>query len=198
MLVEHARRLGWPMTPAAPRAIPPFYRHSDHSMPKAGTAPVDDRVPPLLVPRSRSNLQHRPDGTRSTLGSATAVFAQLAQWTSRRHTRSPGEAGGGRSDLCHHNDETDSVNRRAGIGDNSIEPPAHLITGHSDLFQFSTVWLTSRDEQLTADLQEWKSQFGDDGEGAKRPRGCHIERFSCRPAAVVLESRMHHRQVGEA
>jgi hypothetical protein len=157
VLVEHARRLGWPMTPASPRAIPPFYRHSDHSMPKAGTAPVNDRVPPLLVPRSRSNLQHRPDGTPFVLGSAPAVLAQLAQWTSRRHTRSPGEAGGGRSDLCHDNDETDPVNRRAGVGDNSIEPPADLIAGHSDLFQFIGIWLTSRDEQLTADLQERKS-----------------------------------------
>jgi len=135
---------------------------------------------------------------RSILRSATAVLAQLAQGTSRRHTRSPGEAGGGRSDLCHDNDETDSVNRRAGIGDNSIEPPAHLITGHSYLFQFIGVWLTSRDEQLTADLQERKSQLGDDGEGAKRPSRCHIERFACRPAAVVLEPCMDHRQVGEA
>jgi hypothetical protein len=49
VLAEHARRLGWLLTPASPRAIPPFYRHSDHSMPKAGTVPVDDQVPPLLV-----------------------------------------------------------------------------------------------------------------------------------------------------
>jgi hypothetical protein len=29
--------------------MPPFYRHSDHSMPKAGTVPVVDRAPLLLV-----------------------------------------------------------------------------------------------------------------------------------------------------
>ena len=53
VLVEHARRLDWPMTPASPRAIPPFYRHSDHSMPKSwnsagqrpGTAPACSSIP---------------------------------------------------------------------------------------------------------------------------------------------------------
>jgi hypothetical protein len=53
VLAEHARRLGWLMTPASPRAIPPFYRHSDHSMPtswngtgqRSGTAPAYSSIP---------------------------------------------------------------------------------------------------------------------------------------------------------
>jgi hypothetical protein len=38
-----------PKTQACPRAVRSPYRHSDHSMPKAKTAPVDDRALPLLV-----------------------------------------------------------------------------------------------------------------------------------------------------
>jgi hypothetical protein len=37
------------MTPTRPRAEPSPYRHSNHRMPKAKTAPVKDRMPPLLV-----------------------------------------------------------------------------------------------------------------------------------------------------
>jgi hypothetical protein len=49
-LVDLARKPGQRLqTPACPRAVPSPYRHSDHSMPKAKTAPVDDRALPLLV-----------------------------------------------------------------------------------------------------------------------------------------------------
>jgi hypothetical protein len=45
-----AHRSSWlVMTPTRPRAEPSPYRHSDHRMPKAKTAPVEDRTPPLLV-----------------------------------------------------------------------------------------------------------------------------------------------------
>ena len=145
------------MTPASPRAMPPFYRHSDHSMPKPEQRRSTTGYRPSLFLDPAATYNTVLTAPRSILGSATAVLVQLAQWTSRRHTRSPGEAGGGRSDLCHDNDETDLVNRRAGVGDNSIEPPADLLAGHSDLFKFIGTWLTSRDEQLTADLQERKS-----------------------------------------
>jgi hypothetical protein len=47
------------LSPGDTAALPPLRPQQ----PKAGTAPVNDQVLPLLVPRSRSNLQHRPDGT---------------------------------------------------------------------------------------------------------------------------------------
>jgi len=50
MLVDHARQPGQRLkTQACPRAVRWPDRHSDHSMPKAKTAPVDDRALPLLV-----------------------------------------------------------------------------------------------------------------------------------------------------
>jgi hypothetical protein len=68
---------------------------------------------PRPRPRPRSNLQHHPDGLRrpSQWRQAVRCPASLAERSSRRHTRSPGEAGGGHSDLCHDNDEPDAVNR---------------------------------------------------------------------------------------
>jgi hypothetical protein len=47
------------LSPGHAAVLPPL--RPQHA--EAGTAPVNDRVPPLLVPRSSSNLQHRPDGT---------------------------------------------------------------------------------------------------------------------------------------
>ena len=50
MLVDHARQPGQRLkTQACPRAVRWPDRHSDHSMPKAKTALVDDRALPLLV-----------------------------------------------------------------------------------------------------------------------------------------------------
>lgn len=66
------------------------------------------------LPRPRSNLQHHPDGLRRPSlqwRQTVSSVASLAERSSRRHTRPPGEAGGGRSDLCHDNDEPDAVNR---------------------------------------------------------------------------------------
>ena len=49
-LAEHARYLGWPLSmPAPSRAVLSPYRRSDHKMPRAKMAPVDDQVPPPLV-----------------------------------------------------------------------------------------------------------------------------------------------------
>jgi hypothetical protein len=49
-LEDPARQPGQRLkTPACPRAVRSPDRHSDHRMPKAKTAPVDDRALPLLV-----------------------------------------------------------------------------------------------------------------------------------------------------
>jgi hypothetical protein len=154
---------------------------------------------PRSFPRSRSNLQHRPDGT--PVGPLVALAlrrAPLAEWSSRRYTRSPGEAGGGRSDLCHDNDEPDPVNRRARIGDNSVDPTTELCASGRSLLEFVAAGSPSGNEQLAADLQEWKPELRNDREWSERPRGRHIEGLPARSSAVVLEARMHHRDVGKA
>ena len=48
-LAEHTRFLSRPLRPAPSRAILSPYRRSDHRMPRAKMAPVDDQVPPPLV-----------------------------------------------------------------------------------------------------------------------------------------------------
>jgi hypothetical protein len=51
------------LTPASPGRYRRSTATPTTACRKLGTAPVNDRVPPLLVPRSRSNLQHHPDRT---------------------------------------------------------------------------------------------------------------------------------------
>jgi hypothetical protein len=148
-------------------------------------------------PRSRSNLQHHPDDTPVDLCALALGRAPLAEWSSRRYTRSPGKAGGGRSDLCHHNDEPDSVNRRGRIGENSVDPTAELSTGGRGLLEFVAAWSPSGNEQLPSDLEEWKPELGDDGQGAKCPGCRHVEGLAGRPPPVVLEARMDNRDVGK-
>jgi hypothetical protein len=121
----------------------------------------------------------------------------LAEWSSRRHTRSPGEAGGGRSDLCHDNDVPDLVNRRARIGDNAVDPTTELYAGSGGLVEFLVTCSPSGNEELPTDPQEWQSQLGNNGEWPKGPRSRHIEGLPGRSSAVVLEPRMHHLDVGE-
>ena len=143
---------------------------------------------PRSFPRSRSNLLHRPDGTRSTLVALALGRAPLAEWGSRRYTRSPGEAGGGRSDLCHDNDVPDPVNRRGGIGDNAVDPTPELCAGRGGLVELLVTWSPSGNEEPPPDPQEWKPQLGNNGEWSKGPRRRHIEGLPGRSAAVVLEA----------
>jgi hypothetical protein len=103
------------------------------------------------------------------------LLAQLAERSPRRHTRSPGEAGGGRSDLCHDNDEPDPVNRRARVGDNSFDPPTELLACGRGLVELVILWLPPGYEQLPSHLEERKTEFGDNGEGRERSRRCDIE-----------------------
>jgi hypothetical protein len=126
------------------------------------------------------------------------VVALLAERSSRRHARSPGEAGGGRSDLCHDNDETDPVNRRARIGDNIVDPTAKLFAGRSGLFELLGVWLPSGDEELAADSQERKPELGNNGEWPKRPCGRDMEGLTGGSSAVVLEPGVDRLDVGKA
>ena len=135
---------------------------------------------------------------RSTHRQLALGLALLTERSSRRHTRSPGEAGGGRSDLCHDNDETDPVNRRARVGDNLVDPTTELLGGERRLLELRRIELPSRNEELAADREQGKSKFGDDGEWAERPRRCDIERRSRWTSGIVLESRVDHRDVGEA
>ena len=151
--------------PARPRAVPSPHRYSDHGMPKAKTAPVDDRYRPCLSPRSRSNLQHHPDGTPVDAGSARV---SLTERSSRRHARSPGGSGGGRSDLCHDNDEPDAVNRRARVGDNVVDAAAELLAGDSGLLELVGGWLPSGDEELPTDLDKGSPSSATTGR-AERP-----------------------------
>jgi len=112
----------------------------------------------------------------------------LAEWSSYRYTRSPGEAGRGRSDLCHDNDVPDPVNRRGGIGDNALDPTPELFAGSDSLVEFLVIWSPSGNEELPTDPQEWKPQLGNNRERPKGPRGRHIEGLPGRAAAVVLEA----------
>jgi hypothetical protein len=62
-LVE-CTRLNWhPEVPVPPRAIPSPDHRSDHRMPKPRQRRSSTGCRPCLSPRSRCNLQHRPDGT---------------------------------------------------------------------------------------------------------------------------------------
>jgi hypothetical protein len=155
------------------------------------------RFCPCSFPRSRSNLQHRPDGHPGRADSATAVPARLAERGSRRHTRSPGEAGGGRSDLCHDNDESDPVNRRTRVGDNPVEVSTEFPACECGPFELVGGRVPPRNEQLPTDLQERKPQLGDDRKGSERSRRCGIKRLAARTTAIVLEPRVNNREVGE-
>jgi hypothetical protein len=154
---------------------------------------------PCLLPRSRCNLQHHPDGTPVDAWCQLAlVLAPLAERSSRRHTRSPGEAGGGRSDLCHDNDEPDPVNRRTRVGDNIIDQTAELLAGDGCRFELVSSWLSSGNEQVATDSEEWKPQLGDDWERPQCPRRCHVERLPVSAVAIVLQPRVHDGHIGEA
>jgi hypothetical protein len=149
-----------------------------------------------LSPRSRCNLQHRPDDARSAFQLAPG-WAPLAERSSRRHTRSPGEAGGGRSDLCHDNDEPDPVNRRGRVGDNLTDLTAELVAGGSGPLEFVIVGLPARDEKLPADPQEREPELGDNREWAERSRGRDVEGLPSRALPIVLEACVHHGDIGE-
>lgn len=126
-------------------------------MPKALTVPVDDQVPPLLLLDPAATYNTTLTAPPLDAVQLTRVVAQLAEWSSRRHTRSPGEAGGGRSDLCHDNDEPDPVNRRRRVGDNFVEPPTELPAGPGSLRELLGTGLPSRHEQLSAGPEQRKS-----------------------------------------
>jgi hypothetical protein len=121
----------------------------------------------------------------------------LAEWVSRRYTRSPGEAGGGRSDLCHDNDEPDPVNLRGRIGDNAVDPTTELCACGSGPLELIAGWVPSWNEELPADPQEWKPELSDHWKCSKCPRSCHVEGLPGGSLAVVLEARMHNFDVGE-
>ena len=125
---------------------------------------------------------------RSTLVALALGRAPLAEWSSRRYTRSPREAGGGRSDLCHDNDVPDPVNRRRRIGDNAVDPTPELCAGSGGLVEFLVTWSPSGNEELPTDPQEWKPQLGNNGEWPQCPRSRHIEGLPGRSAAVLLEA----------
>jgi hypothetical protein len=151
-----------------------------------------------LSPRYRSNLQHRPDGNPDRRSwQLTLPIALLAERSSRRHARSPGEAGGGRSDLCHDNDETDPVNWRTRVGDNVVDPATELRAGDRGSLQLTGSRLPSGDEKLPSDSYQRKSQLGDHREGPERPRRRHMEGFAGRTPAVILEPGVDHQNVGE-
>ena len=120
---------------------------TDCRKPRQRRSPTGCR--PCSSPRSRCNLQHRPDGTPVDVRSRLALGGAplLAERCSRRHTRSPGEAGGGRSDLCHDNDEPDPVNRRGRVGDNVDDPAAELTGGTSSLLKLHGTRLPPRDQE---------------------------------------------------
>jgi hypothetical protein len=168
-------------------------------MPKAKTQPVDDQVPPPLV----SSIPQQTYNTVLTAPRSTLVALALgraplpAEWSSRRYTRSPGEAGGGRSDLCHDNDEPDPVNRRGRIGDNAVDPTTELFAGDSSLLEFIAARLSSGNEELPSDPQEGEPEFGDNGKRSECPCSRHIEGLPGGPSGVVLKARMHHLDVGE-
>jgi hypothetical protein len=197
-LAEHARCLGRPLSmPAPSRAVlsPTAAPTTECRKPRWHRSTT--RYRPRSFPLSRSNLQHRPDDPGRPLSALTLGRAPLAERSSRRYTRSPGEAGGGRGDLCHDNDEPDPVNRRGRIGDNSVDPTTELYASARGLLEFIPGWLPSRNEELPTDLQEWKPELGDNRERSKCSRGRHIKGLPGRPSAVVLEPGVYHFDVGE-
>src|SRR5215217_6743887 len=195
----------WPSTPGhglfseaspSPDCRPPAAPTTECRKPRRHRSTTKHR--PRSFPRSRSNLQHRPDGTPiDPVALALGRALRLAEWSSRRYTRSPGEAGGGRSDLCHDNDEPDPVNRRGRIGDNPVDPTTELRAGASGLLELLATRLPSGDEELPADPQERKPELGDNGECSQCPGSRHVEGLAGGSSAVVLEARMHHLDVGE-
>jgi hypothetical protein len=125
------------------------------------------------------------------------LLAPPAERSSRRHTRSPGEAGGGRSDLCHDNDEPDPVNRRARVGDNAVDSTTELRCGGGCLLELVVSWIPPGDQQGAAVRQEWKAQLGNDGKGAECPCRRHVERLAGWSVAIVLQARMDDLEVGK-
>ena len=90
VLAEHARHLGWLLPPASPRAMPPFYRYSGHSMPKAETAPVYDQAPSLLVP---SIPQQPTTPSRRHGRPLTQLPPRLGNWPSGLRAGTPDRRG---------------------------------------------------------------------------------------------------------
>jgi len=121
----------------------------------------------------------------------------MAERSSRRHTRSPGEAGGGRSDLCHDNDEPDPVNRRTGVGDNFNDLTAKELAGAAGLRELGSGRLSSGNEQRTADFQQRKAELCNDWQRPQGPRRRHIEGRPGRSMSIVLEALVNDGHVGE-
>ncbi len=93
-------------TVALPPLRPQNAESQDSASHRPGTAPACFLDPAAAT--YNTVLTANPD---RRLWQLLLPIASLAERSSRRHARSPGEAGGGRSDLCHDNDETDPVNR---------------------------------------------------------------------------------------
>ena len=190
--LAHDANPGPGRTVALPHLRPQNAESQDSAGQRPGTAPAC-----FLDPAATYNtvLTANPD---RRLWQLLLPIALLAERSSRRHARSPGEAGGGRSDLCHDNDETDPVNRRTRIGDKVVEARAELFAGEHGLLEFITLWLPSRDKELPPDSQQRKSELGDHGKRSKCSCRRHVEGFSSWASVVVLESRVDSRYVREA
>jgi hypothetical protein len=187
LATEHAR-------PSGTVARPPLRPQNAESQGSTGRRPGTVLARFLDPAATYNTVLTTPDRPLTALALGRAP---LAEWSSRRYTRSPGEAGGGRSDLCHDNDEPDPVNRRGRIGDNPVDPTTELFASARGLREFIASWLASRDEELSTDLQEWKPEFGDNGEWSKCSGSCHIKGLAGKSSAVVLEPRMYHLQVDQ-
>ena len=182
------------LSPSGSVSLPPLRPQPAESQDGAGQRP-DTASARLLDPAATYNTTLT--ALRLTDGQLALALALLTERSSRRHARSPGEAGGGRSDLCHDNDETDPVNRRGRIWDNLIDSTAELLAGDRCLVEFARIWLPSRNEELPADPEQGKSEFSDNGKWPKCSRRCDIERSSCRTPAIVLEALVDHSDIVE-
>ena len=180
--------------PARPRAVPSPHRYSDHGMPKAKTAPVDDRYRPCLSPRSRSNLQHHPDGTPVDAGSARV---SLTERSSRRHARSPGEAGEVAAIFAMITTNPTRSIGELGLGTmSSMRPPscsqatAACSSSSGDgcprgMRSCPPTWTRGSPSSATTGR-------------AERPCRCHIERLPGLAVPIVLEASVYGRDVVEA
>ena len=58
-------------------------------------------------------------------------------------------------------------------------------------------WLSSRNEELTANGYQGKPQLGDHGKGSQRSRRRHVEGLPVATAAVVFEPGVNHGDIGQ-
>jgi hypothetical protein len=144
-------------------------------MQRVGAASARPDTTRVLFPRSAATYNTTLTALRSTRCQMALLLAPLAERSSRRYARSPGEAGGGRSDLCHDNDEPDPVNRRARVGDNVVDPASKFLAGRQGLLELVGVRPSTGDEQPSADRKQRQTQLGDHRELAERPGRRHIE-----------------------